>query len=53
MLRFSVTPLAILAATTASEAFGPQTTVAVGGTIMLGSMLALSRVRLESPAADG
>jgi MFS family permease len=51
MLRFSVTPLAILAATTASEAFGPQTTVAVGGAIMLGSMLALSRVRLESPTA--
>jgi MFS family permease len=46
MLRFSVTPLAILAATSAAEVFGPRTTVALGGTIMLVSMLALSRIRL-------
>ena len=30
MLRFSITPLAILAATWSADAIGPQTTVALG-----------------------
>jgi MFS family permease len=44
MLRFSITPLAILGATWLSDTMGPRATVALGGTVMLLAMLALVRV---------
>ena len=50
MLRFSIIPLAILAATWAADVIGPQPTVAIGGGIMLVTMLALGRRTTHSDA---
>jgi len=50
MLRFSITPLAVLGATGLSEAIGPQMTVAFGGSVVLVAMLALIRRGIEQPS---
>jgi MFS family permease len=49
MLRFSITPLAILAATWLSDAIGPKPTVAIGGSIVVVAMLALARREIRTP----
>ena len=48
MLRFSITPLAILAATWSADTIGAQPTVALGGGILIGAMLLLGRRRADS-----
>jgi hypothetical protein len=50
MLRFSVTPLAVLAATSLTDAIGAQPTVAIGGAIVVVAMLALMRLDIEIPS---
>jgi len=50
MLRFSITPLAVLGATGLSEVIGPQMTVALGGSVVLVAMLALIRRGIELPS---
>ena len=49
-LRFSVTPLAVLAATSLTDAIGAQPTVAIGGVIVVVTMLALMRLDIEIPS---